>query len=275
MPSSFRGMSVPQIRCPNCGLTINLENRRDTDIQLITRAVQHDASSFTDLLRSTRLPRKTLSLRLKEMCHIGVLAKVDGGYKLNGVTGPEKTIANPFNRVANVVGDRRIKGLILLGVLLIGFPAVSYALAAMFSPAPSINVAPEPKLLGNFAVTLEVHNVKDVYSWQAIIAFNTSELKFLEITPGKDFNVSFPFFPQPADLGNGMLLVGGTLKGACPGVDFPVKGSLAVIVFGYYVRNYQSPELIQSGGGFRIKLLDSQQNEIPTSGSTFSLTILP
>lgn len=269
---------MPQIRCPNCGLTINLENRKATDVRLITTAVQHNATSFTDLLRTTKLPRKTLSLRLKEMCGHGVLAKVDGAYKLNGVSGPEKRIASPFNRVASVVSDRRVKGLILLGLVLIGFPAMSYALATLFSQGPSINVAPEPQLLGNFTATVEAHDVKDLYAWQAVIAFNMSELKFLKITPGKDFNVTFPFFPQPADLGNGMMLVGGvhgTLKGPCLGVDFPVKGSLAVIVFGYYVSNYQSPRIARSGGGFETKLLDSQQRKIPLSDSTLSLTILP
>jgi hypothetical protein len=267
---------MPQIRCPNCGLTINLENRKDTDIQLITTAVQRNASSFTDLLRSTKLPRKTLSLRLKEMCRNGVLAKVDGGYKLNGISSPEKRIANPFNRVAGVVSDRRIKGLILLGMVLIGFPAVSYALAALFPHTPSINVAPdEPKLLGNFTAIVEVHDVKDLYAWQAVIALNTSELKLLEITPGKDFNITFPFFQNPSDLGHGMMLVGGTLKGPCPGFNIPGKGSLAIMVFGYYVSNYQPPKIIGSGGGFETELLDSHYHEIPVSDSTLSLTILP
>jgi hypothetical protein len=266
---------MPQIRCPNCGLTINLENRKGTDIQLITTAVQHDASSFTDLLRSTKLPRKTLSLRLKEMCSNGVLAKVDGAYKLNGISDSKKRVVNPFNRFANVVSDKRVKGLILIGLVLIGLPAMSYALAALFSSGPSINVAPGPKLLGNFTVTLEVHDVKDLYGWQTVIAFNTSELEFLEITPGKDFNVTFPFFPQPSDLGNGMMLAGGILKGLRPGLDFPVEGSLAVLVFGYYVSSYQSPRIMRSGGGFETELLDSHGQDIPVSDSTLSLTVLP
>jgi hypothetical protein len=266
---------VPQIRCPNCGLTINLENRKDTDVQLITTAVQHNASSFTDLLHSTKLPRKTLSIRLKEMCHNGVLAKVDGGYKLNGISGPEKRIANPFSRVASVVSDRRVKGLILLGMVLIGFPALTYAMVALFPSTPSISVAPEPKLLGSFTAIVEVHDVKDLYAWQAVIAFNSSELKFLKMTAGKDFNVTFPFFQNPSDLDNGMMLVGGTLQGPCTGINIPGKGSLAVIEFGYYVSNYQSPRAILSGGGFETALLDSEQRGIAVSDSTLSLTILP
>jgi DNA-binding HxlR family transcriptional regulator len=268
-------MSVPQIRCPNCGLTINLENRKDTDVQLITTAVQHDASSFTELLRSTKLPRKTLSLRLKEMCSNGVLAKVDGAYKLNGTPSSEKKLANPFGRVANVVGDRRVKGLILIGLVLMGFPVVSYALATLFSYTPTINVASEPKLSGNFSLTVEVHDMKDLYAWQAIIAFNTSELKLLEITPGEDFNVTWPYFLTPSDLGHGMMLVGASLEGASAGVNIPGAGSLAVIVFGYYASNYQSPKIIRSGGGFETELLDSQQQDIPLSDSTLSLAILP
>jgi hypothetical protein len=268
---------MPQIRCPNCGLTINLENRKDTDMQLITTAVQHNASSFTDLLRSTKLPRKTLSLRLKEMCGNGVLAKVDRGYKLNGVSGPEKRVANRFSRVSRVVGDRRMKGLVLLGLILIGFPVVSYALASFYQQAPSINVTPEPKLLGNFTVAVVVHDVKDLYAWQAVIAFNTSELKLLGATSGKDFNVTFPCFPNPSDLGNGMILVGGTLLGQVPGVDIQGNGTLAVIEFGYYVSNYQTPRIVKYAKGAETLLFDSQYplHKIPMSDSTLSLEIIP
>jgi hypothetical protein len=278
MPSLFKGISsMPQIRCPNCGLTINLENRKDTDMQLITTAVEHNANSFTDLLHSTKLPRKTLSLRLKELCGNGVLAKVDGAYKLNGVSRPERRAANPFNRVSSVLSDRRVKGLILLGLVLIGFPAMSYALATLFQQAPSINVTNEPKLLGSCTVALEVHDVKDLYAWQAIIAFNATELKFLNAIAGDAFKVKYPLFPNASDLGvKGLILVGATLEGNVSGLDIET-GTLAVIEFGYYVSNYHTPQIVKSARGFETYLLDSQYpaQMIPMSGSTLSLKIVP
>ena len=68
----------PQIRCPNCGITINLKNRKKVDIDLIERAVKKPRS-FTELLRITNFPRKTLALRLKDLCSHGLLLKMKRG----------------------------------------------------------------------------------------------------------------------------------------------------------------------------------------------------
>jgi PKD repeat protein len=72
----------PQITCPYCGNTIGLENRKEVDFEKIMHALGKSPRTFTELLTMTNLPRKTLSLRLKELCASGSIMK-DGGYHLN------------------------------------------------------------------------------------------------------------------------------------------------------------------------------------------------
>jgi hypothetical protein len=72
----------PQITCPHCGSTINLENRKEVDFEKILHALGKSPRTFTELLTMTNLPRKTLSIRLKELCASGSIIK-DGGYHLN------------------------------------------------------------------------------------------------------------------------------------------------------------------------------------------------
>jgi PKD repeat protein len=72
----------PQITCPYCGNTIGLENRKEVDFQKIIDALGRSPRTFTELLTITNLPRKTLSLRLKELSASGSITK-DGGYHLN------------------------------------------------------------------------------------------------------------------------------------------------------------------------------------------------
>ncbi|MCJ7423321.1 cohesin domain-containing protein [Candidatus Bathyarchaeota archaeon] len=257
---------MPQIRCPNCGLTINLENRKDTDVNMITAAVHHNASTFTDLLRMTKLPRKTLCIRLKELCASGVLAKADGVYTLGGVVAPERRYANPLARISGAVHDKRMRGFVMLGLLLIGFPAVSYVLATMvqFSGTPA--TYQEPQLLGNFTAVIEVNNVKDLYAWQVAVSFDSNELKILDAKTGDSFASEYPFFPEPAIRADGALL-GATLNGEVPGVDIDGQGALAVITFGYYTSEYKAPQVVSSPETF---LLDSQGASIPLSDTTFS-----
>jgi len=148
---------MPQVRCPNCGLTINLENRKQLDINLITDAVNRRGKSFTDLLHVTKLPRKTLSLRLKELCITGILTKSDGVYELSG--GYEKkggSIGN-LKTIPGILSDRRVKAFFAIALLVIGFPVASHVLAGLFAP-PTSNIT-ERSLQGQFSMTLEVSEV--------------------------------------------------------------------------------------------------------------------
>jgi PKD repeat protein len=86
----------PQITCPHCGNTINLENRKEVDFEKIINALNKSPKTFTELLRITSLPRKTLSLRLKELRTSGYIVK-DGGYHLNSSVGHSDKVSNKNN----------------------------------------------------------------------------------------------------------------------------------------------------------------------------------
>jgi len=81
----------PQITCPHCGSTINLENRKEVDFEKIIYALNNSPKTFTELLEITSLPRKTLSLRLKDLCNSGSIVK-DGGYRLGTSLKPNRKI---------------------------------------------------------------------------------------------------------------------------------------------------------------------------------------
>lgn len=130
---------MPQIRCPNCGMTINLENRREIDLGMILKALEKKPRSFTELLHITHLPRKTLDLRLKYLIKSGAIVK-DEGYRLNGTL--------PFN----IRGDKMKKNLlhlrknILLAFLIlgIGLPVVTYAVLYTPPRQPPPEPCPTP-----------------------------------------------------------------------------------------------------------------------------------
>jgi PKD repeat protein len=73
-----------------------LENRKEVDFEKIMHALGKSPRTFTELLTMTNLPRKTLSLRLKDLCASGSIMK-DGGYHLN----PSVASANGIFRKSN------------------------------------------------------------------------------------------------------------------------------------------------------------------------------
>lgn len=94
---------MPQIRCPKCGTTINLENRKGVDFSMILNALQRSPKTFTDLLHLTGLPRKTLSLRLKCLCDSGTIVK-DGGYRINGAL-PSTLAGSEITQMLDIHGS--------------------------------------------------------------------------------------------------------------------------------------------------------------------------
>jgi PKD repeat protein len=132
----------PQITCPHCGNTINLENRREVDFEKIMYALDKSPKTFTELLAITSLPRKTLSIRLKELCSSGSIIK-DGGYHLNSLTKPTNKI------LGKRIGNGKMNGTMLhIGknvqwipaALIVCLVLVAFGSAAMLSPPP-----PAPK----------------------------------------------------------------------------------------------------------------------------------
>ena len=127
-------MRVPQITCPNCGTTINLENRKEIDLDMIRNAARRQPKTFTELLHITKLPRKTLSLRLKELCQSGMLIKNEGVYKLNGVSEYGNARTAMSNGLSRVLNDKRMRtGLMLIAFLLCS-SATGYVLAMFMVP---------------------------------------------------------------------------------------------------------------------------------------------
>lgn len=256
---------MPQIRCPKCGLIINLENRRSLDVKIITEAVKRGSKTFTSLLRTTGLPRKTLNLRLKELCERGVLVKVEGHYQLNGSSEPKKNLVKSFERLTH---NERFKGVALLLLLLIGLPAFSYAMIKL-TPTTQVT-SPKPEILGTYTVVVEVNNINNLYAWQILMVFNESELTFLEARKGE---IAGDLLVNASDIGDGALLLGGSLMGNVPGIDVEVSTSLTYIVFGYYVEDPEPPQIAMKGFGFETFLLDSELNEIPIASTTLNLRI--
>lgn len=130
----------PQITCPHCGNTINLENRKEVDFEKITYALNNSSKTFTELLEITNLPRKTLSLRLKDLCNSGSIVK-DGGYRLS-------TSFRPYKKISETSRSGKMKAPILrmgknvqwIPVALIAcLVIVAFGSAMMISlPAPSL-----------------------------------------------------------------------------------------------------------------------------------------
>lgn len=233
---------MPQIRCPNCGMTISLKNRKEIDLDMITNAVRSGPKSFTYLLHATKLPRKTLSLRLRELCEGGVMMKNEGIYVLAGVPQAEDRIGGCFRRFSAIPTDKRIRAGILLALLIVSSPVAAQVLASLFvtprNEPPPIN---EPPVIGSFTMTLGAGNVKDLCYWEVQIAFNSDQMKILDIGSGD--------FPEGAYKGllnstnAGMLALGSAILGPNPtGWDGP--GKLATITFGYFVNEYSTPAIV-------------------------------
>jgi len=115
--------------CTNCGTTINLENRREIDFDLIKNAAKKKPLTFTQLLHVTRLSRKTLSLRLKELCSNGTLVKNEGFYELNGASTFENNCGIFPKRVSRMLKDKKVR----TSIMLIAFLTCSSVSGYVFS----------------------------------------------------------------------------------------------------------------------------------------------
>ena len=267
---------MPQIRCPNCGLTISMKNRKEIDLELITHAVQSSPKTFTYLLHATKLPRKTLSLRLKELCEGGMILKREGVYMLNGMKITENRSTAYFKKFSTIPYDKKIRAGILLALLIISTPIAAQVLASLFraSPPPA-EPKPEPVVIGSFKMILEILDVSNLYAWQVCIAYDKAQVKVTAIDAGD--------FPDTTVLG--IYNYTNSEKGYVLVADCKVEGSLgwsgscklAAITFGYYVETYAIPEIVPTvSGGFSTYLMDPPptNNPIPIMwGTTLTLAV--
>jgi len=265
---------VPGVTCPNCGLTINLENRREIDYDLIMDATRKSAT-FTELLHATKLSRKTLSIRLKELCRNGAIVKSEGVYKLGDSSQFENHSTRRLH--ARNLGDglsrafrgRRVRTVVWMLMLVASFTVSGYVLAMQFASPPQ-PVHSEPVIIGYSTMALTVSDVSDLYSWQVAISFNATELKVLQVMPGDFVGREFPLFYTSTDTGPGLLLVGGTLEGDVPGKSG--DGTLATIVFGCFTGSYKTPSIVPEQVGFKTFLEDSNLEYMPV-GAKLSLNV--
>ena len=115
--------------------------------------------------------------------------------------------------------------------MLIAFLLISstsgYALATFLTLKETPH---EPVPLGSFTMALKVNDVVDLYAWQVVIRFNSTEIKVLEVRSEESIN-DFPV--NSTDTRDDLLLVASTLLGSVSGKSGSFK--LATIVFGYFV----------------------------------------
>ncbi len=167
---------MPQVRCPNCGETINLENRKETDFSLILGALHSHERSFSELLRVTGLPRKTLNNRLKELCVSDAVVK-NKLYYLSE--------ANPYKGLERKImyGNSKIfqskRAIVMLMLLCVSIPITGRLVMAMLVPG----MAP-PAPVGYVTTVVSLKDAPGVYGWQIGVQFNDTNLKLIEITPG-------------------------------------------------------------------------------------------
>lgn len=260
--------------CPNCGTTINLENRKKIDQDLIMTAVKKRPRTFTELLHITKLSRKTLSFRLKELCVDSAIIKEADMYRLNGASEFGNNGKNLARGFSEILQDRRIRTGLMLIALLTCSSVSGYVFATFF--APKEEPYQGPVIIGSFTMALDVHNVEDLYGWQVAISYNQSQLQVLEITPGDFCRNLVHNILNSTEGENGLLLLVDCLLGDAQGNSG--SGRLATVVFGYFTENYDEPKIILGDpDDFGTLLLDSigpYGQPIPVTESTLTLTVV-
>lgn len=264
---------MPQITCPNCGTTISLENRREVDFTLIRNATNRSPRTFTELVHITKLSRKTLNSRLKELCAEGILTKEEGMYQSNGASGSGNNGGHLMKGLSRVFDDRRMRTGLMLVALLASFSVSGYVLA-MMSRAPTMRVEPhaEPKALGRFTMAIDINNVDDLYAWQVAFVFNWAQIKMVEAKAGDFMKAEYPLFLNSTDTVKGLLLLYGGLKGNVGGQTG--SGRLATIVFEYYVNDYGLPSIVDQVAGFDTWLENSELALIPGWQTLLTLSVV-
>jgi hypothetical protein len=155
--------------------------------------------------------------------------------------------------------------------LVMSFSVSGGVLAMYFASPPLQQDHNEPVIIGNFTMALKISDVNDLYGWQVAIKFNVTELKVLQVSPGNFVGLEFPFFCNSTDSAQGLLLVAGVLSGNVAGKSG--SGTLAIIVFGYFSRNYEVPSIVPKQICFETLLKDSRGADIPI-GTKLSLAVL-
>lgn len=264
---------MPQIRCPHCGARINLETRKETDFRMILSSLKRGPKTFTDLLRATELPRKTLSLRLKELSELKLIIK-DGGYRLNDEP-PSNLGGEMLERLNKPTLFTRKRVIVLFLILCIAIPASSYVQANLRpKEEKGGEVTPPPFYYGNLTIAIRIQNVTDLFTWQVKLNYNPEELDFLGAWKGDFFGknkASLGVFVKDKYGVVNWLVVGDTLIGKygqrVPGVSG--SGTLAIVKFAIKIPTAPiTPEIVFDQDTF---LVDSYGQDIPSAYSMVSI----
>lgn len=215
-----------------------MESRKEVDMDIILRTLRSEPRTFTQLLKATHLPRKTLCIRLKELLDSHAIVK-DGGYRLNGSSEVLKRM--DLKKFRLIKGNQNA---IILATL------VGFLIVALFAvPFASTRI-------NSFTMKVKVYDVVDLYAWQTEVVFDPNLLVILDVQSGDFLSTDAltidASFSQIPDLGSitsymgnyifvfnsrlsrpimyGHLLMGGTFFGAAQGISG--DGTLATITFG-------------------------------------------
>lgn len=269
---------MPQIRCPTCGTLINLESRRNNDFNMILKALEKQKRTFSELLKITRLPRKTLSLRLKQLLSNGKIVN-DGKFYIQN--GKETFADGMFDREIRFPSNKKLIASLI--IVFLAIPSIGYVLALI-----SQSVEPQPQPLGYLRAVISVNNVTEVYAWQVAIRFNHTNLKIQSIKPGNflteganiqfnklgpDMEISDKIFFVQRVLDNGIFIACETLLGKSPGVNG--SGTLLVIEFAYFY-SYDDESIsimYNESSQYRTILLRKDGTTIPIDQNTISLRL--
>jgi hypothetical protein len=134
----------------------------------------------------------------------------------------------------------------------------------------TVETVAAPSILGNFTMVLSVNNVSDLYAWQAAIVYNPAQMTVVEAKTGSFLEAEYPLFLNSTDTAPGLLLLYGSFSGTDPGVTG--SGTLATIVFAYYVNGYQAPSIVGWKAGFDTWLENSSLGTIPGGQTLLTLS---
>jgi hypothetical protein len=152
-----------------------MERRREVDHTLILNALKSGPKRFMELYKTTELPRKTLSFRLKDLLQSKYIIKKDGYYFLNGTHLSNSKKFLEVKKLHVLKNNIRIIALIMLW--LVPTTMVVYALmtkqtqvkVSSQSPVASFSILPTPQP----NIGWELKEAK-IIAGETVVVFNAS-----------------------------------------------------------------------------------------------------
>ena len=249
-----------------------METRREVDDQLILKALRNGQKTFTQLMRESHIPRKTLNLRLKKLIDSGLIVK-NGGYQLSS-SAPAYTIWRGINLKKSGFIRENLNGksnaFILIGLIV-------FAMASNFTMSLA---SPKSNL---FTVKIKVSGAVNLYAWQTEVVYDPNVLTIVDIEQGGFLSTNVltvnstiirippinaieifegnSIFVFNSRVEYGRILVGETRVGNATGVSG--DGTLAIMTFsirtetGIFYPYIENSVLLEK---------DNQNNIVPTEG---------